>query len=244
MNFLTYEDSTRFIIQQNKLFQLVHQGRFLEFDMAIVSAGVLPNNYLAKDAGLKLGSKGGLIIDSRLRTSDPNIYAAGDNIEIKNRITNNYDYFPLATHAHHYGHIAGENAAGGNKIAEPIILNSAFKFRGKYITRVGLSQDEAEEHFVNSKFVTAIADNKVKVMPNSEKVFGKIIFNQDNKLILGASFMGGEEVSGYADIVSTFIFNKISASGLSKINFNYTPPLSPFINLLSILGRKILEISK
>ena len=78
-------------------------------------------------------------------------------------------------------------------------------------------------------------------MPGSSKVFGKIIFNPDTKLIYGASFFGKEEVIGYADIISSFIQNRISGEKLSEISFNYTPPRSPFINLLSILGRKIAE---
>ncbi|MCB0745548.1 MAG: hypothetical protein KDC67_16695, partial [Ignavibacteriae bacterium] len=61
------------------------------------------------------------------------------------------------------------------------------------------------------------------------------------KLILGASFIGSNEVSGYTDLISSFIYNKNTVLNLAKINYNYTPPLSPFINLLSILGRKIQE---
>ena len=78
-------------------------------------------------------------------------------------------------------------------------------------------------------------------MPNSKKVFGKVIFDKYSGFILGASFIGAEEISGYADIIATMIHNKIPAKNLAKIKFNYTPPLSPFVNLLSILGRKIEE---
>ena len=73
INFLTYDDSTRFITDENQLAQIVHEGRFLDFDIAIVAAGVSPNNILAEGAGLKLGNTGGLIVDSKLKTSDPNI---------------------------------------------------------------------------------------------------------------------------------------------------------------------------
>ncbi len=241
INFLSTDDQTKFITKENKFTQLKHEGRFIDFDLAIVAAGIKPNNEIAENAGLKLGDYNGLKVDNRLRTSDPNIYAAGDNIEIINFITKRNDYLPLATYAHAYGHIAGENAAGGIKIAKPVILNSAFQFCGKFIAQVGLSFYKAKEHFVNADFVTAIANNKVNVMPNSQKVFGKVIFDKNSKLILGASFVGLEEVSGYANIISTMIYNRIPVQNLAEINFNYTPPLSPFINLLSILGRKSKE---
>lgn len=242
INFISMNETTRFINRNNKFYQLKHDGLFIDFDLVIISAGVSPNNILAEQAGLKLGYFGGLKVDSRLKTSNPDIYAAGDNIEIKNRITNQEDYFPLATIAHDFGHIAGENAAGGNKIAEPMILNATFKFCRKYVSRVGLSESLAKEYSVNARSVSAVTNNKVKVMPDSTKVFGKIIFDKYSGFILGASFVGAEEISGYADIVSTMIYNKIPAVNLAKINFNYTPPLSPFLNLLSILGRKISEM--
>ena len=242
ITFLSKETKSKFIVGENKFKQLKHQGRYLDFDVAIVAAGIRPNNYLAESANLKLGKSEGLVVDTRLKTSNPNIYAAGDNIEIINKITNRPDYFPLATYAHQFGHIAGENAAGGNKIAEPIVFNSSFKFCNKFIAQVGLNWKEAVKLSINAKYVSAVARNKVGVMPQSSKVFGKLIFDKYSKLILGASFVGSEEVSGYADLISSYIYNKNSVLTLSKLNYNYTPPLSPFINLLSILGRKIEEI--
>ena len=241
INFFPGSNNTRFIISNNSVKQLFFDGHYLDFDMVIVAAGVKPNNWLAKEANLKIGNFGGLVVDNRLKTSDSNIFAAGDNIEIPNFISKKRDYIPLATHAHSFGHIAGENAGGGNKIVEPVILNSTFKFSSNFIAQVGLNQKEAEESFPNSSFVTSLALNKVKVMPSSKKVFGKVIFDKYSGLVLGASFVGAEEVSGYADIISTLIQNKIHAKNLARINFNYTPPLSPFVNLLSILGRKIEE---
>jgi NADH peroxidase len=76
-------------------------------------------------------------------------------------------------------------------------------------------------------------------MPGSEKVFGKITYEKGSKKILGASFFGGKEVSGFGDLISTLIKTKQSAEVLASINYNYTPPLSPMVNLLSVLGRKI-----
>ncbi|MCW8849916.1 MAG: FAD-dependent oxidoreductase [Melioribacteraceae bacterium] len=241
INFLPGNAKTRFVITNNSMKEFNYNGLYLNFDLVIVAAGVKPNNWLAEEANLKMGNFGGLVVDNRLKTSDPNIFAAGDNIEVKNLISKKSDYIPLATHAHSFGHAAGENAAGGNQIVDSVLLNSTFKFCNNYIAQVGLNQKQSDESFPNSSFVTSIAQNKVKVMPNSNKVFGKIIFDNYSGLILGASFLGAEEVSGYADIIATMIQNKIPAKNLAKIKFNYTPPLSPFVNLLSILGRKIEE---
>ena len=76
-------------------------------------------------------------------------------------------------------------------------------------------------------------------MPESQKIFGKIIVERESKRILGASFFGAKEAAGYGDLIASLILQKSDARILSKISYNYTPPISPFINLLSILGRKI-----
>lgn len=220
------------------------EGRVLEYDMAILAVGFEANNSLAISSKLDIGAYGGIRIDQRLRTSDPNIYAAGDCIEIVNRITNKPDYFPLATIAHQSGHNAGENAAGGNTIFQPVVKNIAVQIFGRSLVSVGLNSVEAKKYGYRFSFVSSVVPNLVKVMPSSEQVFGKIIFDENTKQIIGANFLGGNETVGYGDMISSFIYNKIKATQLASINFNYSPPISPFINLLSVLGRKIGRDSK
>ncbi|AFN75126.1 FAD-dependent pyridine nucleotide-disulfide oxidoreductase [Melioribacter roseus P3M-2] len=232
------------VIKDNTVKAIKHQGWTIEVDMVLLAAGVKPNNNLAAAAGLTLGEFGGLKVDSRCKTSDPNIFAAGDNIEVKNSITNRYDYIPLATIARDYGHIAGENAAGGNAIARGIVPNVALKLFDYYIATVGINRAKARKYNLNVESVYATAPNLVKVMPGSRNGFGKILFDKYTGNIFGAQFIGGKEVAGHADIVSVFINNKIPVYKLSDIDYNYTPPLSPFINILSILGRKAKEVKK
>ena len=83
--------------------------------------------------------------------------------------------------------------------------------------------------------------NLVDVMPGSDYVIGKVLADKNSKRIIGGTFLGGKEVSGYADLLSALIKLKTPASVLAKINYNYTPPLSPFINLLSIIGKKFSD---
>ncbi len=214
-------------------------GRILEPELIISAVGFSPNNKLAEEAGLKISDKGGIKVDRNLKTSDPNIWACGDCIEIINAITKQNDYFPLATIAHDFAHIAGENAAGGSAFTEPVVKNIAVKILDKFQVSVGITEAEAKQNSIPCKSVQAAAPILVKVMPGSEQVFGKIVYHAVNKQILGAVFFGGREVSGYGDIISLLIKLKAPADFLGGINYNYTPPLSPFINLLSILGRKV-----
>lgn len=229
----------RYNHDEQKFISIRLDGRVLEYDMVLIAVGFEPNNDLAVSSKLSIGSYDGVKVDQKLRTSDPNIFAAGDCIEVVNRITGKPDYLPLATIAHQTGHIAGENAAGGNATFQPGVKNIAVKFFGKSLVSVGLNSTEAKKNGYNFSSVNAVVPNLVKVMPNSEKVFGKIIFDKNTKQIIGANFFGGTETVGYGDLISSFIHNNIKAGELALINFNYTPPLSPFVNLLSVLGRKI-----
>ncbi|HEY7752108.1 MAG TPA: FAD-dependent oxidoreductase, partial [Ignavibacteriaceae bacterium] len=213
-------------------------GRFVDTDLVLIAAGFYSENYLAVQAKLEIGKSGGLKVDKLLKTSDSSIYAAGDCIEVLNAVNGKPDYIPLAVPAYNYGHIAGENAAGGNVHVEPVVKNISVRIFDKYFAEVGLTSIDAQKSGLNFKSVEAATSNLVKVMPGSEEVYGKILFEKNNRRIIGASFLGGKEISGYTDIISGLIHLKQPIDELRKINFNYTPTLSPFINLLSLLGKK------
>ncbi len=231
-----------FIVEDNKVKSVKIDGRYIDFDLVLNSVGVTPNNSLAISAGLKIGKFGGLLVDKKQRTSDTNIYAAGDNCEVKNFITGKNTYIPVATFAQKQGHVAGGNAAGANLYIQPLIKNIAVKLFKNSYTVVGLTEKEAKEAGILCNSVSSVVHNLVKVLPESRKVFGKIIFEKETKKILGASFIGGFETVGFANLISSLILQKSNAAILADISYNYTPPLSPFINVLSILGRRIKEV--
>ncbi len=228
-------------IKEDVVISVKYDDKHVQTDLILLTVGISPNNTLAEKAKLELGKFGGIKVDRKSRTTDRNIFAAGDNTEIVNAITGKPDYFPFANYAHSYGHIAGENAAGGNVNAKPIIKNVSVKIFASYIASVGLSSSEAENSRFKTGTVSAEIPNLIKVMPESRNVFGKIIYELESNRILGGSFFGGKEVSGYADLISSAIYSKQKIDFLEKINYNYTPPLSPFINLLSVLGRKAIK---
>ncbi len=239
IQFIGGADKIDFIIKENVVNFVKISGRVINTDLIIQTTGVLPNNFLAAGAQLELGDSGGIKVDQKLKTSDYNIYAAGDNIEVVNFITKKKDYLPIASLASKFGHIAGCNAAGGNEYVKPVVKNVTFKFLDFVYSFVGLSSKECQNLNINVKTTSAIGTNLVKVMPNNKPVFGKILYNANTGLVVGAAFKGGNEVSSYADIISVFILNNIKAENLGEINFNYSPPVSPFINILSVLGQKI-----
>ena len=232
-----------FISQEGEIKSIKIDGRKIDIDLIILAAGFRPNNRLALKTGLEIEHSGALKVNNKLQTSDNNIFAAGDNIQVINFVTKRSDYIPLATIAHKTGHIAGANAAGGNSFINPIVKNISVKIFNKYYTCCGITEEEAKEKRIVYSTISSSAPNIIKVMPQSTDVFGKILYEKYNKRILGAEFFGGKEVSGYSDMISMMIRNSIQVTTLSETEFNYTPPLSPFINLLSILGKKAKSIN-
>jgi len=239
-NFRAYTNPANFKFRTSggRITNLVIEGYDFEIDFVINATGVIPNNDLAEACKLEIGDFGGLRGSSKMQTSDPNIYAAGDNTESINFLTRRPMYLPLATIARKGGHVAGENAAGGNSYLKPVIPASALKFFSAYLGFTGLNFTDAKGYFRNVKSVHATHRNLIHVMPGSRPLWGKIIYDAD-KRILGGSFAGGPEVSGLTDLISTTIRFGIPADKLEEIDFNYTPALSPFINILSILSRKV-----
>lgn len=225
------------IVTREKLLAIRIGEKFIETDLVLISVGFEPDTFLAQSAKLELGKSGAIKVDQYLKTSDRFIYAAGDNVEFINAVTGKADYIPLATHAYESGHIAGENSAGGNVKYSPIVKNISVKIFDKFFASVGLSSQEARRNGFEFQESFAKARNLVDVMPGSDYVFGKILVEKGSERIIGAFFFGGKEISGYADLVSALIKLKAPVSVLLNINYNYTPPLSPFINLLKIIGK-------
>ncbi len=238
IRFLGGVQNFKLVVENNSVHKINIDGRLIDVDLVLLATGFKPNNILAKKSKINLGGFGGISVDRKLETSITSIYAAGDCIEVINDITLKPFYLPLATLAHEYGHIAGANSAGEFNRVEPVVKNISVKIFNKFNVIVGLTSKEAREHNYFFNEASASVPNLVKVMPNSGKVFGKIIFESNSRKILGASFIGGKEVSGYGDIISTLIKTNQTIDILEKINFNYTPPLSPIINLLSALSKK------
>lgn len=223
----------------NKIVSVKIDGYNIEYDAIFICAGFVSNSELADAAKLELTNGGAIKVNRKMQTSDPSIYAAGDCVEIINFVTNKSQYLPMATLAYTNGHIAGTNAGGGNSFSSLVVPNLAVSFLGRVYSFVGICSNSAQRNNFRFFTVSATAPSLVKVMKNSQNTFGKIIVDRNSKLILGASFFGGNEISGYTDLISSFIKFKIPAKELANVNFNYTPPISPFINILTILGKKI-----
>lgn len=234
-----FDSENSIIFENNRVTAVNHCGRKTDCQLLLICPGVRPSVRLAESSGLRLGVTGAIKVDRNLRTNDSSIYACGDCIEVEDFVTSKPAYIPIATISRAAGHIAGENAAGGRNQMQSVIRNMAVKFFDNVYASAGITALEAKRHRLLFESVSGVMPGIIKVMPGSQNVFGKLIYERTTKRILGASFFGAPQAAAYADIISVLIRQGAKSESLKDMNFNYTPPVSPFINLLNILGSKI-----
>lgn len=239
INVITGAKEIRSFEAEGKIKKIKTGSLLTDTCFTILASGFRPETALASAAGLITGASGGIKTDLFQRTNDSDISAAGDCTEYREFITNRSMLYFSATASYKSGHSAAENISGLKRQIGGMVKNLSFRFFDNYAGLAGISEKEAIENGFVTDTVTVVADNLPKVMPESRKTFGKIIYRKSDKMILGAEFIGGKEISGYLDTVSVMIKNRIPAVRLSEMDFNYTPSLSPFINLLTIAGKKI-----
>lgn len=238
IEFIGNESDSKFYLKENRIVRIKTSQKLFDVDMVVVCTGISPNVNLAINCGITIGKTGAIKVDKKQRTNDQFIYAAGDNCEVINLISNKAEYFPQATIARMQGHIAGENAAGGNAYARNIVNNVILKLFDHIIVTVGLTTKVSNDLRLNYLEVNKSMPNKVHVMPEAGSVFGKIIYDKYSKNIFGASFFGKGDIAGYGNIVSLMIKNRIKINELAETDFNYTPMVTPFLNILNVLGKK------
>lgn len=237
--FLPDANNIQPIEKDNRIIRVKIGNQQIETDFILITIGFEPNNSLARQVNLSLNFPCGSIkVDEKQKTSDDNIYAAGDCCGVKEYITKKTRWIPLASFAHNQGHVAGANASGVPEIFGQIVRNVAFRFFDLNIALVGLTIQEIEDEHIKFKEIFHIGNSKIKVMPGNIKHFIKIKYRPDDKKIISANLIGGEDIIGKANLISFAIKNNISIDKFYETNFAYTPTLSPLIDTLSILSKK------
>ena len=205
---------------------ILSNGKNLDADMILMSIGVKPTLKLAEEAGLELGDAGGLLVNDRLQTSDESIYAAGDMLEIENRINSRKVRIPLAGPANRQGRIAAENALGGNRIYKGASGTSIVKLFGAVAGSAGLSLKQAKAAGFDADAVVVHKASHTAYYPGSEKVSLMMIFNKTDGKVLGAQAAGRHGIDKRIDVVATAIAAGMTLSDLEELDLAYAPPFN------------------
>ena len=203
----------------------LNNGKQLDADMVLLSIGVRPTLQLAIDAGLKLGEAGGLLVNAELQTSDPDIYAAGDMVEIDHRVSGKKVRIPLAGPANRQGRIAAENALGGHHPYKGAIGTSVVRVFDAVAGTTGLSLKQARAAGINADAVVVHKEHHTAYYPGAETVTALLVYDRQTGVVLGGQTAGYKGADKRLDIIATATAAKMTISDLADIDFAYSPPI-------------------
>jgi NADPH-dependent 2,4-dienoyl-CoA reductase/sulfur reductase-like enzyme len=195
-------------------------------DMVLVVAGVRPETELAVAAGARLGVRGAIAVDRRMRTGMPDVFAAGDCVVTHHRLLGE-TYVPLGTTAHKQGRVAGENAVGCHREFAGSLGTQVVKVFDQAAARTGLRDHEAKAAGFDPVTVGSEADDHKAYYPGSHRITMRFTGDRATGRLLGAQLFGHKhaEVAKRIDIAATAIFHGMTVEDLSDLDLSYTPPL-------------------
>lgn len=218
-------------------------GKKIRTDMIIMGVGVRPENTLAKEAGLEIGVTGGIKVNKYLETSDPNIYAVGDAIEVSDFIDNNPAIIPLAGPANKQGRIAADNISGSRKIYTGTQGSSIIKIFDMTIATTGNSEKLLKKKGIAYQKSYTHSPSLAGYYPNAEPISLKLLFSPAGQ-ILGAQAIGKEGVDKRIDVIATAIRAGMKVSDLEELELCYAPPYNSAkdpVNMAGYVANNILK---
>ena len=218
--------------------QVVTEKRTLETDLVIIAVGFKPNAELARDAGLEIGETGGIIVNQQMQTSDPDIYAGGDCVEIPNLITGKPGYFPFGSLANRQGRVIGTNLAGGHASFEGAVGSFALKLFEISISGAGLTLDKARENGFDAFNAFVIQFDRAHFYPEKDLMYLELIVERGTGRVLGIQGMGnkGDGMVGRINAVADLLKRRPTTEDISNLELPYSPPFSAAMDILNALG--------
>ena len=205
-------------------------------DMVIVSVGVSPENTLAKDAGLALGVKGAIAVSDNMQTSDEDIYAVGDAVEVENFISKDKAVITLAGPANKQGRIAADNICGINSTYKGTQGASVIKLFDMTVASTGMTETQLKLSNIAYEKVILSPLSHAGYYPGATVMTLKVIFEKETYKILGAQAVGYEGVEKRIDVIATAIFAGLTADKLKDLELSYAPPYSSAKDPVNMAG--------
>ncbi len=223
---------------------VLNSGKEIEAGIVIGAIGVRPETGLAKEAGLKLGKTGGIIVDGHMRTSDPDIYAAGDAIEVTHFVTGSYELIPLAGPANKQGRIAADNICGMPSVYKGTQGTGILKVFNLQVAFTGINEKQARKTGINYKTIHLHPDNHANYYPDSHQISLKVLFDIDSGKIYGAQGIGPDGVDKRIDVFATAIRAGMTVFDLEELELAYAPPFGSAkdpVNMAGYIGANIIK---
>jgi NADPH-dependent 2,4-dienoyl-CoA reductase/sulfur reductase-like enzyme/rhodanese-related sulfurtransferase len=221
--------------QEGQVKTVLTDKRKLAADLIIMATGVRPRDRLAKDAGLLVSPRGGIIVNSRMQTSDPDIYAAGDCVASLNLISGKRLVVPLGSLANRQGRVVGDNLAGIPSIFRGVTGSFIIKAFDVCVGATGLSYQTAKAEGFNAEKVITIQSDRAHFLPSQESMPILMVVDRSNRRVLGVQGFGqmGDGVLARINAAAGLLSQNATIDDFSNLELAYAPPFSTAVDALN-----------
>ncbi|MCX5881108.1 MAG: FAD-dependent oxidoreductase [Deltaproteobacteria bacterium] len=229
------------IKQGEKGFNVHGEGVDIEADMIIVAVGVKPNSGIAVEAGLETSAHGAISTDSRLRTSDPHIYAAGDCADAFHAVTGQRVWIPLALRANRAGWAVADNVSGKSVSLPGIVGTAVFRVLGLEVARTGLTVQEAVAAGFRPVSGVIQSRSRAHAHPGASQIWVQMVADHETGRLLGVQMVGREGVAHRINAVAVALHNRMTVEDFSRTDLAYAPPFGPVWDPLLTAANQLLK---
>lgn len=222
--------------EDNKPIVKTKSGREIDTDLVVMAVGIKPTSNLAKDSGLSLNPHGYIIVNEYMLTSDPNIYAVGDAVQIKHYQTKEPIAIALAGPANKQGRIAADNIAGRKVKYKGILGASVVKVFDATVAAVGLTEKQLKGSTINYEKVYVHPNNHAEYYPGAAPITLKLLFEIPAGRVLGAQAVGGSGTEKRIDVISAVIKFRGTVFDLEELELTYAPPYNSAKDPVNMAG--------
>ena len=215
----------------------------LTADLVILAIGVTPDSRLAREAGLTLGLKGSILVNDRMETSAPDIYAVGDAVQVKHFVTGEDTLLSLAGPANKQGRIAADNICGGDSRYPGSQGSSVLKLFSLTAATTGINESTAKKLGIHADKVILSPMSHAGYYPGGKVMTMKVVFEKETYRLLGAQIVGYEGVDKRIDVLATAIHAGLNAVQLKDLDLAYAPPYSSAKDPVNMAGFMIENLS-
>lgn len=219
-------------------------GSTVEADLVLVGVGVRPEVRLAKEVGLELGATGGIAVDDRMRTSDPDIYAAGDAVEVTDPVTGRAALVPLAGPANRQGRIAADNLCGRDSRYGGTLGTGIVKIFSLVAGMTGANEKTLRRAGRRCEKVYLHPGSHAGYYPGAAPMAMKLLFDPDDGRLLGAQVVGTRGVDKRIDVLATALRAGMTVYDLERLELCYAPPFGSAkdpVNMAGFIAANVLR---
>ena len=223
---------------------LLKDGQQVEADMAVLAIGVAPESALAKEAGLEIGVKGSIVVNDRMQTSDPDIYAVGDAVSITNTVTGGKAVISLAGPANKQGRVAADNIAGVDHTYKGSHAASVLKVFDMTAAFVGINEKTAKAAGIDYDKIIISPASHASYYPGGKVMTVKVLFTNTDRKIIGAQAVGFDGVDTRIDVIATAMQAGMKVTDLADLDLAYAPPYASAkdpVNMVGFVAENVLE---